>query len=452
MDVDSQWAATVIFMVALLLITTLAAAETALSTISRSRVRRLMEQNVTGADVALHLLEDFPRLREALALCNLLLVATATGTALVATGLSEGRVAPTVVVVLLATFALQTMASAAGARWYQRVAPALAPLVRLLLFFLLPLRASLWSLNRRLAGSEQLEDEEALRLDEEEMRLLASVVGEEEPEVLAEGREMIHNVVSLAQTTVREVMVPRPDLVALRADSTMQEALDTIIRAGHSRIPVYEQSIDNIIGVLYAKDLLVYLRDGRTNVPLRELLRPALFVPTSRHADELLEDLQGRRVHLAIVFDEYGGTAGLVTIEDILEEIVGEIQDEYDAEEASFVRVAPYEAIVSGRYDIDDLNHEMELTLPTNENDTVGGLVYSALGRVPMVGDEVRMEVAHASLRVETMVGRRIATVRISVDHVEPDEPQPTPAGESHDSAPAPAPTTQLGISRLFFW
>lgn len=455
MDLDRQWAATVIFIVALLLIIVLAAAEAALSTISHSRIHKLIAQGVKRAEMALRLVEDFPRLRTTLSLLNLLLVATATGAGLVIAGLSYQLAVPTVFVVMLAILLLQTVAAALGARCYQRVTLMLAPLVHLLFLFLTPLRFFRTMLRQRLADSLQLK-EKARRTDEERMRALASVVGEEESEIPAEEREMIYNVVTLGQTTVREVMVPRPDLVALQADTLMMQALETIIRAGHSRIPVYHENIDDIIGILYAKDLLVYLRNGRTNSPIREVMRPALFVPTSKMADELLEELQRRRIHLAIVFDEYGGTAGLVTIEDILEEIVGEIRDEYDSEEEPFVRKNEYEAIVHGRYDIHDLNHEMGLALPTDENDTVGGLIYSALGRVPQVRDEARIEEAQVTLRVMKMVSRRILSVRVMVDRPEPkngtrDDKKKQIEAE-YDSGHSGSRKLQVGLSRLFFW
>ncbi|MGB0386509.1 MAG: hemolysin family protein [Ardenticatenaceae bacterium] len=424
MDVESLWAAAVVFMAALLLIIMLAAAEAALSTISHSRMRRLIAQGVSRAEIALRLIEDFPRLRASLSLLNMLLVAIATGAGLVAAGLSYQRVVPIVMAVTLTILLFQMLAAAVGARRYQRVTLMLAPVVNAVWWLLTPLRAFRNSLRRRLANSLQLQ-EVARRTDDEGMRALASVVGEEEAHIPEDEREMIYNVVTLGQTTVREVMVPRPDLVALEANTSMMEALSTVIDAGHSRIPVYKEHIDEIIGILYAKDLLGYLRDGRTDLPIREVLRPALFVPTSKMADELLEELQGKRVHLAIVFDEYGGTAGLVTIEDILEEIVGEIRDEYDSEEDPFVRKNKYEAIVSGRYDIHDLNREMGLELPTDENDTVGGLIYSALGRVPQVGHEARLEEAHVTFRVMKMAARRILSVRVMVDRPSPGNGTP---------------------------
>ncbi|MBA3530529.1 MAG: HlyC/CorC family transporter [Ardenticatenales bacterium] len=452
MDVDSIWAALFIMAGALLLIIALAAAEAALSTISRTRLRMLSTQGKKGAEIALRLIDDMAKLRTALSLLNMLLAAVLTAAALIVSAYPGGNAITTVVAILLAALLLQSMGAAAGTRWYHYVAPGLAPMTHMMVLMIFPLHRLLTGLNRRLSGTPELEGEEALRLGEEELRALATVVGEGD-DIAEEGREMIYSIVTLSQTTVREVMVPRLDIVALRSDVSMLGALDSIIRVGHSRIPVYADNIDNIIGILYAKDLLAYLRDGRTDVPIRDLLRPAIFVPTSKMADELLQDLQGGRVHLAIVFDEYGGTAGLVTIEDILEEIVGEIQDEYDAEEEALVVVSPYEAMVSGRLDIDDLNHEMDIELPTDENDTVGGLIYSALGRVPLVGDEVRMEEAGATFRVVGMVGRRIANVRVLVDHVEPASSGggPLATEELEQGAKGQGSESEVGLSRLLF-
>jgi CBS domain containing-hemolysin-like protein len=183
------------------------------------------------------------------------------------------------------------------------------------------------------------------------------------------------------------------------------------MEAGHSRIPVYEDSVDDIVGVLYAKDLLPPLREGDTSQPIRALLRPAYFVPETKKADELLPDLQQRRVHMAIVVDEYGGTAGLVTIEDLLEEIVGEIQDEYDTEEPFFVQLDENEYVCDARIDLDDLNRLADTELPTEDTDTLGGFIYASMGRVPNVGNQVHHH--DLTFTVESVVGRRIKKVRV---------------------------------------
>ncbi|MGD8397581.1 MAG: hemolysin family protein, partial [Anaerolineae bacterium] len=178
-----------------------------------------------------------------------------------------------------------------------------------------------------------------------------------------------------------------------------------------SRIPVFQDTIDNILGVLYAKDLLPYLREGRSDVPLDKILRAAYFVPETKKASDLLPDLQQRRVHMAIVVDEYGGMAGLVTIEDLLEEIVGEIQDEYDSEEPFVHFVNDNEYLFDARVDLDDLNRLMNVSLPTEDSDTLGGFIYTALGKVPVVGDQVSYD--ELDLTVESVAGRRIKKVRV---------------------------------------
>ena len=183
------------------------------------------------------------------------------------------------------------------------------------------------------------------------------------------------------------------------------------MEAGHSRIPVYTETIDNVEGVLYAKDLLPYLRQGRTDVPLEKVLREAYFIPETKKASDLLPDLQQRRVHMAVVVDEYGGVAGLLTIEDLLEEIVGEIQDEYDTEEPFVEFISENEYVFDARVDLDDLNRLMDVALPTDDSDTLGGFIYTELGKVPAVGDQVVFD--DMGFTVESVAGRRIKKVRV---------------------------------------
>jgi CBS domain containing-hemolysin-like protein len=453
LDVDSTWATLAVLLGALLIYTVIAVADAALETISHTRLRLLAERNVSGASHALQLLDDRPRLHMSLSLLRLLLLVSITAAVLTLSQQTGGSPFVAAIAVWAMMILLWIGAAAIGARGYLRIAPALAPLLRVLVLLISPLRALIQGLQQRVVGTSR-EDEELLRLTEEERRALMSMVGDHEGELPEEGREMIYSIVALGQTTVREVMVPRPDVVALRSDSTLQEALDTVIQEGHSRIPVYEENIDNIVGILYAKDLIGYLRDNRTDVPLRDMLRPAIYVPSSKMADELLHDLQRRRVHLAIVFDEYGGTAGLVTIEDLLEEIVGEIQDEYDEEEAAFDPLNEYEAAVSGRFDIDDLNREMGLDLPTDENDTVGGLVYSALGRVPLLHDEVRLDEEGVTFRVTAMAGRRILKVRVKTDQptLEEQLDDVIVDGSAEELPPPSRGGAGMSASRMLFW
>jgi putative hemolysin len=230
-------------------------------------------------------------------------------------------------------------------------------------------------------------------------------------------------VLELGERRVHEVMVPRTDIVALDVEAPLDETVDTIVRVGHSRIPVYEEAIDNIVGILYAKDLLPYLKGPDTAPNLRKLLRAPLFVPESMLVDDLLHSLQRRKVHIAVVLDEYGGTAGLVTIEDLIEEIVGEIQDEYDTEEPMIVALSETEARVDGRANIDDLTDHFEIDLDgedREEYDTVGGLIYHRIGGIPKVGDTVEVDGA-LTLTVESTDGRRVGKV-LAVRHRPGDE------------------------------
>jgi CBS domain containing-hemolysin-like protein len=207
-------------------------------------------------------------------------------------------------------------------------------------------------------------------------------------------------------------MVPRIDMVAVEADAPLGEALDALLDAGHSRLPVYEDDVDHVIGLLYAKDLLACFHRGEVDVPLRSVLRPAYFVPLTKNVMALLADMRKHRVHMAIVVDEYGGTAGLVTIEDILEEIVGEIQDEYDAVEIAMVKpVGPDSYLANARVDVYSLGKLLQAELEDEGADTLGGMILSLLGHVPEAGEAVE----HQGWRFTVLAvdGRRIDQVRI---------------------------------------
>ena len=251
---------------------------------------------------------------------------------------------------------------------------------------------------------------------------------------------MINAVIELGERRVHEVMVPRVAIAALPSDATLEQAIDLVVEVGHSRIPVYHDSIDEIVGILYAKDLLPYLKpDAGPRPALRKLLRPPVLVPESMTVDDLLHEFQRRKVHIAIVLDEYGGTAGLVTIEDLLEEIVGEIQDEYDVEEPMVERLSDHEARVDGRADVDELLELFDLDLKledAEEYDTVGGLMYHRIGGVPSPGDAI--DVDGLRLTVETTDGRRVGKVLVTPrDKVErrdgrgPRTPTPTANGRA---------------------
>jgi putative hemolysin len=236
--------------------------------------------------------------------------------------------------------------------------------------------------------------------------------------------EMISGILSMESAFAREIMVPRPDVVAVALNTPVSDVVRVAQEAGHSRIPVYEDSIDRVRGIVYAKDLLRFVNDDVASVELADLVRPALFVPESKRVDDLLRDLQRARVHLAIVVDEYGGTAGLVTIEDIIEEIVGEIQDEYDRELPLYEFGPEGEVTVDGRMSVDELSEVIGLPMPETESDTIGGLVARELGHIPEPGEFVYA--GPVRIEVETVERRRVRTVRVALA----EEPAPANASD----------------------
>jgi putative hemolysin len=231
---------------------------------------------------------------------------------------------------------------------------------------------------------------------------------------LTEERRMMRGILAMSDQTVREVMTPRPDIQGLPTDAGTNDVMRLINETGFSRIPIFEEAMDHIVGVVYAKDLLAYLRGGRLNQTLREIARPPYFVPETKRVDELLSDMRRDQVHMGIAVDEYGGTAGVVTVEDLLEEIVGEIADEYDVEDLDVEQVSEYEAIVDARLPIDDLNDLFDTEIESEDFDTVGGLILSLLGRLAVPGDEVSSEEYNLHLRVLSILGRRIKKVRVT--------------------------------------
>lgn len=262
----------------------------------------------------------------------------------------------------------------------------------------------------------------------DEIRNLVEV-GEEEGLLEANEREMIQGVFEFGDTIVREVMVPRIDVNALEATATLSEAADAVVHWGHSRLPIYRQTVDDIVGVIYARDILAFLQERDPATPVQELMRPVHYVPETKKIDELLADFRRQRTHIAIVLDEYGGTAGIVTIEDLLEEIVGEIQDEYDAEELS---VRPLDETgdayeVDGIIALDELNELMEVDLPHEDFDTVGGLILHLLGRAPVEGEQVRSD--GLEFTVTKVVGRRVK--RVTIHRTGPEEAEPPEAGSA---------------------
>lgn len=297
----------------------------------------------------------------------------------------------------------------------EKTAIALAPIGRILDGLLLPVSALMTLMLGEHASMVTL----ATMTDEE----LRNWVEVDQPEgTLEKGeRQMIYSIFHFGDTLAREIMIPRIDLLALDINSTIGEARKAFIDVGHSRVPIFEETIDNVVGLLYAKDLLGNLSDDDTIASQRQLLRTAYFVPEAKKVDELLAEMQSRGVHMTLVVDEYGGVAGVVTLEDIVEEIVGEIRDEYDEiEEQLFQQLGPYEYTFLGRISLDDLNEETGLHLATENADTLGGFMYGEMGHVPAVGEKVQTE--GAIFTVQEVVGRRILKVHALLTQPEGSE------------------------------
>jgi putative hemolysin len=325
---------------------------------------------------------------------------------------------------LLGGFLPETLAQRNAEDW----AIGLGGPMRLVVLAIAPFARLIMRLNNLLSGPPDGQAATLSIVTEEEIMTLVDA-GEEEGVIKVGEKEMIYSIFQLDQTLAREVMVPRIDVVATEVGTPLPEALDLIIKVGHSRIPVYEGSLDNIRGLLYAKDLLEVWRQGKDEIDLSTILRPALFTPESKPVSDLLRELQQAKVHMAVVVDEYGGTAGLVTIEDIVEEIVGEIQDEYDAEEAPFEKIGEDEFVFDARIDLDDFNYLLDVELPTEMGDTLAGFIYSQLGKVPDAGDELQADGLH--IQVLSVKDRRIRKVRVR--RLPPADSQPPGDRNEHD-------------------
>ena len=405
-------------LVAVLLLTLIAAflamAETSLTRTNRIRAIHLEEEGRRGGRQLRKLVEQPARSLNLILL--LLLVVQFTATSLATSvlekvlpgglGVAVAAASMTLLTFIFAevapkTFAIQhTDTAALGIApvvYLVTRLPVLGPLTRLLIVV-----GNAVAPGRGLASGPFLSEEE----------LRAYVDEAEKEEVIEqEEREMIHSIFEFGDTIVREVMVPRPDMVTVSVERSLQEVLEVILRSGFSRIPVYQRDIDDIVGLAYAKDVLRRLHDGQADKPLVDILRPAPFMPESMRAADCLREMRKRKSHMVIVIDEYGGTSGLVTIEDLLEEIVGEITDEYDREEPNVEPLPDGDYRVNARLAIDEVNELLDVELPATEWDSIGGLLFNLIGDVPREGQEVEFQ--GLRLRAERVQGRRVGRVRI---------------------------------------
>jgi putative hemolysin len=402
----------VLLALALILVALVAAAEAGVASASRVRLRAMAGRGSRRAEVLHAYIDERASTLGALAVARNLAVvlATALGTFLLTerSGHTWGTLAAGGGGALVAVVLLDALPRLIVARRPEPWSVRLLPVIRLMRTVFGPIA---WSINRAIASVVQRNAAETRTEDNtEELLRLAEIETDGEP-IEEDERQMIRGIIEMEDTTAREIMAPRIDVVALDVQETIDDALELIVAKGFSRIPLYDDTIDNIVGVIYAKDLLRCITEGRRPA-LTEIARPPYFIPETKRVDDLLSELRQSKVHIAIVVDEYGGTAGLVTIEDLLEEIVGEIQDEYDREEAPIERVTSTEAILDARVSTDALTELFGYEVDEEEQgyDTIGGFVYHHLGKVPVAGDEVRVD--GLTLRVLSVLGRRIKKVR----------------------------------------
>lgn len=400
----------------------MAMAETALTRMTRIRAQTLREDGRRGGEALLRLVNHPDRFLNPL-LFIVMFCHFAIST-LVALLIKEGLPWWGGLLVLVGEVGLVFVVSESAPKTWalqhtDRAALMMAPLVRFVVAFppLQWIARALIGLANVLLPGKGLKHGPATT--EQELLAMADAALEEDV-IEHEERSMIHSVIEFGDTVVREVMVPRPDMVTVPATATVDDAMGTAIEHGLSRLPVTRDSKDDIAGIAYVKDLMRAHRDGRKDVPVVQVARPARFAPEGKPVADLMREMQGQKFHMAMVLDEYGGTAGLVTLEDLLEELVGEIVDEYDTEEAQIERLPNGDVRVNARMLIDEVNELLDVAWPSEDWDSIGGLFLNLLGRPAAEGEQVRFE-GH-TLRAERVKGRRIGRVRISRVPVDADD------------------------------
>jgi CBS domain containing-hemolysin-like protein len=394
----------------------LAMSETAITRMSKVKALSMVEEGRRGAPTLLRLVEHIDRVLPvvlfALELCTLVaatLVGVVAAHTFGALGVVIAIAFEVVVIFVFAELAPKTWAL----QHPERSALFAAPFVRAVVAFA-PIgwiaRALIWVTNLILPGKGM---RSGPYTSDEMLRAIADEAADEEV-IEHEERTLIHSIIDFGDTVVRDVMVPRTDMVAVESYAQITDVIDIVIPAGYSRIPVYSQGIDDIVGIVYVKDLMRAEHESRGADPVSTVMRQANFTPESKKVSELMREMQAGKFHMAIVVDEFGGTAGLVTLEDLIEELVGEITDEYDVEEVQPERLDDGTLIVNARMPVDEVNELLpQSELPEGDDwDTVGGLLYSLLGHVPSEGESA--QVAGHTLAAERVQGRRIGRVRIS--------------------------------------
>jgi putative hemolysin len=397
----------------------LAIAESALTRMTRVRALALVEEGRRNAALLERIESDPPRYLNSIYLC---VMVVQNGSAILVAILAERTRGGVGIAVISFGFTIlyfvfvEAMSKTFGILHSDRMALALAPLVWFLGRVLAaPTRVLIGISNVLLPGKGI---KQGPFVSEEEIRSMAQV-GSEEGSIEEGERDLIHSIFEFGDTIVREVMVPRPDIVAVEDDKALRDVQALVLTHGYSRVPVFHEDLDHVVGICYAKDVLKAIHQGKHDSPLAEVVREARYVPETKKIADLLREMQKEKFHIALVTDEYGSVSGLVTLEDLLEELVGEITDEYDKEEPELVEIEPGVVRASGKASIDDVNEKLAVELPDQEWDTIGGFVLDLFGRIPDDGEQKDWQ--GLTFTAEEVHGRRIAKVLIT----RPPEPHP---------------------------
>ncbi len=386
--------------------------ETAFMSANRVRIRELVNEGDKKAERVDKLLEDQTKLLTTILignnLVNIAASAIATSIAIDIFGSKGVGIATGVVTLVILVFGEITPKSIGNNNpiKYAKLASVILLWLEKLLY---PIILFFTILIKKLIGQDKMIS--SAFISEEEVRRFVNV-SEEEGAIKESEKEMIQSVFEFDDIVVKEIMVPRIDMVCVSKESSIEEIVDLAVEKGHSRIPVFEESIDDIIGLIYVKDLLQLLQKGKENLTLEDLIKPIYFIPESKQINKLLKEMQNRREHMAVILDEYGGTSGLITIEDLLEEIVGDIQDEFDLEDKQINLINNKEILVDARVDLDDLNEILPIPLLDEESyETISGFVLHKLGYLPEEKEVIELD--GITIEIEKIDEHRIQKLRI---------------------------------------
>lgn len=421
MDTDSP--AQIIFLILLIMLSAVfSSAETAFLSCNRIRLMNMKDEGNKKAGLVLAMLDNQSKLISALLIGNNIVNIGASSIATklainafgdVGVGIATGIM--TMLVLVFGEVIPKNLAAAHAAVW----AMFIAPFIRLISVVLTPLVYLMTKLSDFVVKISKGAVAD-YTITEDELKILVNV-GQEEGVFDEAESDMINSIFDFDDTIVKEIMVPRIDMAAVNGEESINEGIELILNAGHSRIPVYEDSIDNIVGVLYAKDIFNKMNEDFDILKIKDVIRPAYYIPENKKVNDLLTELRSQKVHMAIILDEYGGTAGLITIEDLIEQIVGDIQDEYDREEDLIIMHGADHLVADARALIDEVEEAFDIELPEmdeSDAETIGGLVFERLGGVPKKDEEVVVDRLH--IRVVEVSGRRVSKVEIFL--LEPQE------------------------------